>query len=129
MGLTATLQKVFLKLHKIEEKPFCILKKYVSSPNTPFDPNQNVQYDDYIIRCIYSEEPEVVIQTNVVSTKKAMYLYIAHNDLQDLGISNITINDRVVFPYNHPVQIPILYKIVQVQYIFGLWKMRLQKAT
>lgn len=110
---------IFPKLHAIEESPqVTVLSMSEQDTSNPFSGGgQNESYDvSTTVNCIYSEQPEVVSSGNNVITQKVIYFYIKSEDIENLSLRN-----RFVFRENR-------YKAVDIQNIFGLWKVKVLKS-
>jgi len=131
MGFLPNLLKgvIFNKLYAIEDKPLCILRKHTaSSSSSPFSGSGNIlpQYTDFVIPVLYVPESEIVNNNNVITTTQQIYFYFNEDDLLKRGISNITVNDIIVFPYPINNQTSN-YSPKEITYIFGIWKVRVIK--
>jgi len=120
LQLRKVIEKViFPKLHGIEESPTVTILG-MSSENTsnPFSGTEhNESYDDSkTVDCIFSEEPEIISSGNNVTTQKVIYFYIKVPDFPELSLKN-----RFVFK-------GIRYKAMDVQDLFGLWKVKVVKS-
>ena len=115
-SLRLILRKIYPKLRAIEENPKVIIRKLKTvRTNNPFEPDIGDVYEDVEVTCIYSENPETIIENNQLTSSKDLYLYILKDQ-----IDNISHDDIVIFNNNQ-------YKIEQLQDIFGLWKLRVSK--
>jgi hypothetical protein len=112
INLRRVLNKVFPKLHAIEEMPtVTVLKEIQAGASNPFEETEP-QYEKHEVKCIYSEEPEMVLKEGVLVTSKAMFLYIKTIDMPEL-----TMRDQFMFRNQ-------LYVPTELQDIFGLWRIR-----
>jgi len=110
---------IFPKLHAIEESPtVTIISMSTQNTSNPFSSvEQNENYDtDLTVPCIFSEEPEVISAGNNITTQKVIYFYIKVTDAPDLNM-----RDRFVFK-------DVRYKPVDLQDLFGLWKVKVLKS-
>jgi len=132
--------QVFDILWDIENNPYIIYRKYRSSNsiNTfPFSENSSDEniYDDYILPCLYNENDELVISNNLLTTDKRFYIFIRESDLRKNNIRQPSLNDKIIFPVDkNGNEIPFyfrsnIYSIKGISYIFGLWRLRLEKET
>ena len=108
------LNKVFPKLHAIEEDATVIILRSSSSGSTnPFDSSSVTQYDEqFEVACLFSEQPEMVTSQNNIVVSQAMYFYIKDTDIQD-----ISMHDRFIFQNKR-------YRPTEIQNLFGLWKIK-----
>lgn len=128
--ITQILDKVFPKLRAIEEQPDVAIIR-ISNPVTsnPFQATSNETYSIvFTIPCIYSENPEIVKSGSTVTTEQQMYFYVKQTDLlaaekiymPDKVFGEINLKDRFVFKKKR-------YIPVEVQELFGLWKIKVNK--
>jgi hypothetical protein len=122
------LKKVVPKLQAIEENPTVeIIRISGVATTNPFTTTQkNEVYDvRFTVPCIYSEQPEIVRAVGNITTDKAMYLFIQTEDILAAEQVNtpenitgkITKKDRFIFKEGR-------YMPIEVQEIFGLWKIK-----
>ena len=128
--ITQILDKVFPKLRAIEEQPDVEIIR-ISAPVTsnPFQATSHEVYSvSFTIPCIYSENPEIVKSGANVTTEQQMYFYVKQKDLiaaelihqPDKANGEISLKDRFVFKKKR-------YIPVEVQELFGLWKIKVNK--
>lgn len=128
-SISSVIRKVMPKLAAIEDNPTVVVLKEKASTsttvaNTPWSTATTADgdYDTFEnIPCVYSEQPEVAINNNQLITSRASYLYIVEQDLPST-ITKLTIRDRFVFKNDR-------YKPVDIQLLFGLWKIRINKQS
>lgn len=128
--ITQILDKVFPKLRAIEEQPeVTIIRIEGGLATNPFATKQNETYTiNFSIPCIFSEQPELVKNSSNITTEQQMYFYVKKTDLilaektasPDNVKGEISLKDRFVF--NGKRYIP-----VEVQFLFGLWKIKVNK--
>jgi len=127
--ITQILEKVYPKLRKIEEDPILeILRTGSTSSSNPFAGKANAVYSlSFKVPCLFSEQPEIVRAGANISTEQQMYLYLKKSDLiecepvdanREEGI--ISLKDRFVFKNRR-------YVPVEIQELFGLWKIKVVK--
>lgn len=112
------IDKVFPKLAALEENPtITILRSSTASKSSnPFDSPKNESYDKKIdISCIYSEQPEIVTSAANITTQQQVYFYLKRKDIDILYL-----HDRIIFRNNR-------YRPVEIQDLFGLWKIKVVK--
>jgi len=117
ISLRRVLAKIMPKLQAIEEFPtVTVLKMSERTRSNPFDPAPDNEYDVQIeVPCVYSEQPEVVLNNNTITTVQAIYFYIQTKDLPSFDL-----RDRLIFKQ-------VRYKPIEVIELFGLWKIKAQK--
>lgn len=119
---------IYNKLHAIEDKPKCLYKKHIiSGNNSPFSGNNiSPTYNNIVVDVLYVPEGEIITNNNNVITKQALFFYFNENELNSKGITKVELNDRFIFPY--PINnITAEYKPIEITYIFGIWKVRIEK--
>jgi len=128
---------------EIERKPYCIYRKLQLNNNnnnldtSPFrnsnNRNNELEYTDFIIPCVYNENDELIASENIITTQKQFFIFIRESDLLNFGIRQPSFTDKIIFPvdesgkelpYN---QKPNTYSIKGFSYIFGLWRLKVDK--
>lgn len=111
------LNKVFPKLHGIEENPTVVVLRSSGQANiNPFNSEETNTYDVEIeIPCLFSQQPEMVTSSNNIVVSQATYLYLKSTD-----IDSVIMTDRFIFRNER-------YKPVEIQDLFGLWKVKVVK--
>lgn len=116
------LEKVYPKLRSLEENPTLVLIR-ISTDETsnPFDDAKNETYDaKYDLTCIYSEQPELVTSAANITTQQQMYFYLMAKELAVYNITSVSMKDRFIFRDRR-------YRPVEIQDLFGMWKIRVVK--
>ena len=111
------INKVFPKLHAIEENATVkVLRSSTPAATNPFESSQIGEYDqEFEVPCLFSEQPEMVTSQNNIVVSQALYFYLKETDIQD-----VSMHDRFVFKNTR-------YRPVQIQNLFGLWKIKVVK--
>lgn len=128
--ITQILDKVFPKLRAIEEQPeVTIIRIDGAISSNPFQGKKNDVYSiSFTVPCIFSEQPEIVKTSSNITTEQQMYFYIKMSDLKAAETQHtpmnvtgvISLKDKFVFKQRR-------YAPVEVQEVFGLWKIKVNK--
>jgi len=111
------LEKVYPKLRSLEENPTLVLIRMSQThASSPFGPAANETYDEEIhLTCIYSEQPELITSAANITTQQQMYFYLMSKEIE-----LVSMKDRFVFRDRR-------YRPVEIQDLFGMWKIRVVK--
>lgn len=111
------LEKVYPKLRALEENPtLTLIRMSEQQVSSPFSGPSNETYDKEIeLTCIYSEQPELVTSAANITTQQQMYFYLMSKEIEI-----VSMKDRFVFRDRR-------YRPVEIQDLFGMWKVRVVK--
>ena len=127
--ITQILDKVFPKLRGIEENPvLTILRIEESISGNPFSGKMNDSYSiSFDIPCIFSEQPEMIKSGANITTEQQMYFYLKKNDLLTYEPADTTREPGIISKKDRFVFKNRRYIPVEVQELFGLWKIKVSK--
>jgi len=120
-SLRRVIKKIEPKLRELEEDPKIILKIDVSETEGYGDMGEPTYQEYPDVDCIYSEQPETIVNSSSIITQKAIFFYIHEDNLPD-GVDTITLIDRIV--YNDDT-----YRPTDLQNLFGLIRTKVEKIV
>jgi len=118
ISIRQILNKVFPKLQALEENPeLTIIRISTTATSNPFETESSEVYDESVtVPVIYSEQPEIVTNANNISTQQSLYFYVQVESVPFV----LTVRERFIFKNKR-------YRPVEVQDLFGLWKIKVVK--
>jgi len=137
MNLWTIAVQTFELFHQLENFPHLRYERIQNAQNTSFSPFDDVAdeitRESFIVPCVYTENDELVVSNQNVLTRKQLFVFVKESDLKTHGIDEPSVSDTIVFPLSKDGQPfgyglkPSRYTIKAVYYVFGLWRLKIDK--
>lgn len=119
-SIRQVIKKIEPKLRQLEENPTLTILVDISE-DAGYGDLGTPQYEEHTgIACIYSEQPETIVSASSIITQKAIFFYIHEDNLPNTV--TLTLTNRIVYGSD-------TFRPTDLQYLFGLWRTKVEKIN